>query len=847
MSRALVVKFGGSSVSRLSHLKTIAMVLQQRAEMFDSVVAVCSAFSGVSDQLSLLCDALDSQSTDQGHLAQIILDHQNKCEEFGVPFDPNQKYIADLRTLTKGAALIGEVSPTLRARIMSAGELLSTTIIHQFLMQCNLSCAWWDARKCLQSTPTSNPITSRLSAVCTFDSEPSLMAKLKELETTVVITQGFIAAQPDGSTVILGRGGSDTSAAYFAAKLQAVRLEIWSDVPGLFTANPKLVDNAKLLRVLNYDEAQEMATTGAKALHPRCILPLKHHRIPLHLCATPFPNIEGTKITDGAAIAGVKSISSKKGVYLVSMDTLGMWQQAGFLADVFACFKRFDLSIDLVATSETNVTVSLHFEDNGSTPSVWSKLKSELEAHCQASLVGPCAAISLVGSGMRASLHKLGGIFEYFAEHRLYLMSQAASDLNLTVVVDEAISDALVKKLHSKLIGGFGDLSTFGTPWNALSQTEDQPVKKWWHSQIKTLTEIGKSNPTPHYIYHLPTIQDRLIDLKSLSAISQCFYAIKANSNPRILELVHQSGFGFECVSIGEVQHVRRHIGDKATVLFTPNFASRSELKAGRAECDYLCIDALHPLEHWASDLAGTSIFLRIDLGWGGGHHKHVVTGGKRSKFGIGVADLPKAIERCQQANITIVGLHNHSGSGITDSEIWATKTKALIELAADIPTLRYLDIGGGFGLDIDLSAVDSALLPISKANPNIELWIEPGRFVVADSGIILSTVTQIKSKLGKCFVGSDAGMHTLIRPALYGAWHDVHNLSKGLNVPPNHQQVVDIAGPICESGDIMARNRRLPTCEEGDILLIDTTGAYGWCMSSEYNQRPKPPETLLT
>ena len=244
--------------------------------------------------------------------------------------------------------------------------------------------------------------------------------------------------------------------------------------------------------------------------------------------------------------------------------------------------------------------------------------------------------------------------------------------------------------------------------------------------------------------------------------------------------------------------------------------------------------------------MAGTSIFLRIDLGWGGGHHKHVVTGGKRSKFGIGVADLPKAIKRCQQENITIVGLHNHSGSGITDSEIWATKTKALIELAANIPTLRYLDIGGGFGLDIDLSAVDSALIPISEANPNIEIWIEPGRFVVADSGVILSTVTQIKSKLGKCFVGSDAGMHTLIRPALYGAWHDVHNLSKGLNVPPNDQQVVDIAGPICESGDIMARNRRLPNCEEGDILLIDTTGAYGWCMSSEYNQRPKPPETLL-
>ena len=645
---------------------------------------------------------------------------------------------------------------------------------------------------------------------------------------------------------MLGRGGSDTSAAYFAAKLQAERLEIWSDVPGLFTANPRLVEDAKLLRVLSYDEAQEIATTGAKALHPRCILPLKTHQIPLQLCATPYPNIEGTSISHIPAIAGVKSISSKKGVYLISMDTLGMWQQAGFLADAFACFKRFDLSIDLVATSETNVTVSLHFAENGQDQSIWPSLKAALEPYCTANLVGPCAAISLVGSGMRASLHKLGGIFEYFAEHKLYLMSQAASDLNLTVVVDEAITDALVQKLHHKLIGGFGDLSTFGTPWNALTQKQEKTAPKWWHRHIPSLLELGSGQSTPRYIYHSETIQARLHQLNALKSISRRFYAIKANPNSEVLQLVYDAGFGFECVSIGEVQHVRRLFGTKATILFTPNFADRAELRQGRDEATFLCIDAIHPLEHWGSDLTDTSILLRIDLGWGGGHHKHVVTGGKRSKFGIGVRDLPKAIELCKQHGITIVGLHNHSGSGITDAEIWSTKTQSLIELAQAIPTLKYLDIGGGFGLGIDLNAVDAGLAPIAESHPELELWIEPGRYVVAESGVLLSTVTQIKSKLGKRFVGSDAGMHTLIRPALYGAWHDVYNLSKGLDFPTEDQEVVDIAGPICESGDIMARDRRLPPCEEGDILLIDTAGAYGWCMSSEYNHRPRPPESLF-
>ena len=847
MSRILVLKFGGSSVSRLSNIQIMASVLQSRSQDYDSVLAVCSAFSGVSDLLTQLCDALDTEKPYPEILQRILDTHALHCRDFGLELNADLPFLSDLQTLAKGAALIGEVSPKLRARFMSAGELLSTRILHQYFQKEGLSTIWWDARKCLQAEANPNPITSRLSATCSFDPDPVLMHRLQSEAHSIIITQGFIASQKDGSTVILGRGGSDTSAAYFAAKLQAERLEIWSDVPGLFTANPRLVENAKLLRVLSYDEAQEIATTGAKALHPRCILPLKTYHIPLELHATPYPDLEGTHIANVPATAGVKSISSKKGVYLISMDTLGMWQQAGFLASVFACFKQFDLSIDLVATSETNVTVSLHFGDNGKDSTVWPELKAALDAHCTASLVGPCAAISLVGSGMRASLHKLGGIFEYFAEHKLYLMSQAASDLNLTVVVDEAITDALVQKLHNKLIGGFGDLSTFGTPWNALTQSKKEHDIRWWHQNIPTLLDIGQNQSTPRYVYHAPTIQARLQQLRSLQSIKRCFYAIKANPNPDVLKLVFEAGFGFECVSIGEVQHIRSLFGQAATILYTPNFASRAELRQGLLEASFLCVDALHPLEHWGVDLTGASILLRIDLGWGGGHHKHVVTGGKRSKFGIGVAELQNAIDLCKTHDIRIVGLHNHSGSGITDTEIWASKTQTLIELAKEIPSLQYLDIGGGFGLGIDLHAVDTALQPIAAANPNIELWIEPGRYVVAESGVLLSTVTQIKSKLGKTFVGSDAGMHTLIRPALYGAWHDVHNISKGLDYPSDRQAVVDIAGPICESGDIMARNRRLPPCEEGDILLIDTAGAYGWCMSSEYNHRPKPPESMLS
>ena len=175
------------------------------------------------------------------------------------------------------------------------------------------------------------------------------------------MTQGFIASDAAGDTVLLGRGGSDTSAAYLAAKLAAQRLEIWTDVPGMFSANPRATPQARLLRSLHYDEAQEIASSGAKVLHPRCILPAKSQQIPIAVYATQCPQIEGTHISaeGGDGAAQVKAVCIKKGITLVSLDSPGMWHEVGFLADAFQVFKRHGLSVDLVSTSETNVTVSL--------------------------------------------------------------------------------------------------------------------------------------------------------------------------------------------------------------------------------------------------------------------------------------------------------------------------------------------------------------------------------------------------------------------------------------------------------------------------------------------------------
>jgi diaminopimelate decarboxylase/aspartate kinase len=226
---------------------------------------------------------------------------------------------------------------------MAMGELLATSLGAEFLSAQGIDTAWVDARRFLRAERRhgTNERAGLLSATCDFSPDPGMQAQWRDLGR-VVITQGFIAANDDGETVLLGRGGSDTSASYFAAKLAAVRLEIWTDVPGLFSANPRLVPTARLLRALHYDEAQEIASNGAKVLHPRCVAPLRQFKIPLHVYATQAPGLEGTIVSATVAdsAAQVKAIAIKKGITLISMESPGMWHQVGFLADAFQVFKQ---------------------------------------------------------------------------------------------------------------------------------------------------------------------------------------------------------------------------------------------------------------------------------------------------------------------------------------------------------------------------------------------------------------------------------------------------------------------------------------------------------------------------
>lgn len=848
MTSWVVLKFGGTSVSTVDRWRTILTQARARLDHGHRPLIVCSALSGVSNRLEALArDPADHEAT----MRWIRERHAALAAAMGLDVDAVLGEELDrLGRVALGAALIGEAGPKVHARLMAAGELLSTRLGAAFLRQEGLDTAWIDARDCLVAGDDAAAPEARriLSATVDFARDDALAARLAALASPALLTQGFIARDRDGATVLLGRGGSDTSAATFAAKLGATVCEIWTDVPGMYSANPRHVRAARLLRHLDYDEAMEIASMGAKVLHPRCLPPVRAHGIPLDIRSTEQPDTEGTRVSYGApAAAGlVKSVSSRSGLTLVVMETPAMWQQVGFLADVFGAFKRHGLSVDLVSTSESNVTVSLDPTANALAPATLAALIADLAPWCEARTVGPTAAVSLVGRGIRGLLHRLGPALEAFEDQRVHLVSQAASDLNLTFVVDDDQAERLVRSLHALLFPEGPLDAVFGPPMDAPPSAPTQ--EPWWRTRREVLLGL----PTPAYVYDAPTIDARADDLVGLAA-DRVLYAIKANPNADILRRIAAKGLGFECVSPGELRHVFQAVPgiDPKRILYTPNFAPREDYRVGLDAGVWVTLDNLHPLACWGEDFRGREVFVRVDPGQGRGHHRHVHTAGMASKFGVHPSELPRLRALADQHGVRVVGLHAHAGSGIRDASNWAENAVFLAQVASEhFPEVRILDLGGGLGVverpgqsPLDLRALAASIATFRQANPEVEVWIEPGRWLVAEAGVLLARVTQKKQKGDVHWVGVDTGMNSLIRPALYGAWHEIVNLTH-LDAPL--AETAHVVGPICESGDVLGHDRRLPETREGDVLLIATAGAYGRAMSSRYNLREPAAEVLL-
>jgi diaminopimelate decarboxylase/aspartate kinase len=854
----VVLKFGGTSVSSVANWHNIASVVRTRVAAGFRPVIVHSALSGITDRLESLLAAAVS-GTHSSVLEQIDARHRDLALALGIaPSSEFERFMQELRQMADSVARSRELSDGLRARVMAMGELLATTLGAAFLNAQGIDTAWADARQVLRADarPGATQKASLLSATCDFTPDAALQSRWRALDQ-VVITQGFIAANDAGETVLLGRGGSDTSGSYFAAKLQAARLEIWTDVPGMFSANPRAVPTARLLRALHYDEAQEIASNGAKVLHPRCILPVRQYKIPLHVYATQAPGLEGTIVSANVAdsAAQVKAIAIKKGITLVSMESPGMWHQVGFLADAFQIFKQEGLSVDLVSTSETNVTVSLDPTANTLDSDALDRLTSALAILCRVEILGPCASLSLLGHNIRGILHELGSAFELFQDQKIYLVTQAANDLNFTFVIDESQGDRLVQQLHERLMQGIGSDKVLGPTWQQLFSEKKgvAPSVNWWEEPEKRrrLIDIAKRESAA-FVYDAATLDSAIAAVQRVQSVKRWAYAMKANWHPEILRRMYAAGLTLECVSQGELEHAFASVSglDPERVLFTPNFAPRAEYQFGFAKGVRVTLDNVYPLKMWPDVFRGREIFLRIDPGFGRGHHSHVRTGGVHSKFGVTLSEADELAALTKDAGVRVTGLHAHTGSGIFDVANWTETGALLADLAARFPEVAVIDLGGGIGVpeqlghgEIDLEKLDRGVAELAKNFPHIEFWMEPGRFLVAKAGVLVALVTQLKGKGDVQYVGIATGMNSLIRPALYGAHHDIRNLTR-LDDPMSHR--VNVVGPICETADQLGSDRWLPQTREGDVLLIATCGAYGYAMASNYNLRPPAAEFII-
>ncbi len=426
-------------------------------------------------------------------------------------------------------------------------------------------------------------------------------------------------------------------------------------------------------------------------------------------------------------------------------------------------------------------------------------------------MIGPCAAVSLVGRNIRAILHRLGEALELFEEQKIYLVTQAANDLNITFVIDEEHGDRLVARLHEIAIRKMTADRVLGPTWEELYGGADQgavATQQWWQDRRDELLALGREHGAA-FVYDRATLKTRAQSLKALPGIDAVFYAMKANWHPQILQVFYEQGLGFECVSRGEVEHV---------VATLPGHRSQA-----------------HPLHAELRAARG------VRMGGGAGRSGSRSTTCIRSGNGrscsraasCSCASIPATVAaittrcarracirssvcRCSRSRSWSVssrrparrssGCMRIPAAACSPSTIGKSVGDTLTALTQRFRDVRTVDLGGGLGVPerlgqqgVMLPEFGATLAALKAAHPKLALWIEPGRYLVAEAGVLLAQVTQLKGKGEVHYVGVATGMNSLIRPALYGAHHEILNLSR----------LDDLATEVVERGRADLRVRR--------------------------------------
>lgn len=459
-SRYVVLKFGGTSVATRAGWTSIAAVVHQHRARDTLPLVVCSAVAGVTDRLVALANTIDEGGDPSPALAEIARVHRRLARE--LELDP-AILEADERSLANACAKSAPLSAPSRAAIHAHGELISTRLGAAWLARRGLAAAWLDARRLLRACSDGDRDERYLSARCEPLARADMRAAIDELRADVVVTQGYIAGTDDGQTALLGRGGSDASGAYFAAGLGSEALEVWTDVPGVFTADPRHFPDARMLRRLSYGEAEAVGALGAKVLHPRTIEPARVAGVPIRIGWTGRPEVAGTQIARSLPPRGAKAIVSRKNLVLLALWRPSSWQPVGFMAEVASRFARRELSMDLVASSPSEIRVTVDLAAFPSAASDLDALCADLESVCRPRVVSRVACVSVVGAGVP---HDPFGPLP--AGATVHLVSHAANGHHVSLVVDQAAEPELVAAAHRRLLDRAHDSSVFGPTWSEL-------------------------------------------------------------------------------------------------------------------------------------------------------------------------------------------------------------------------------------------------------------------------------------------------------------------------------------------------------------------------------------------
>lgn len=442
-----VAKFGGTSVADFTAMSRCTTIIENNPA---TKLVVISACSGVTNILVELANGVSDAASRQKLLVQLAEIHNNILAELNDAADTTTRVREVLDTVASAAdAASFQVSDKLTDHIVSCGELMSTHILAQLMRERGIDAVRFDIRDIMRTNSVHGQASPELSAIA----ELAKQKLIPLCQDKVVITQGFIGSDDEGNTTTLGRGGSDYSAALIAESVNASGLEIWTDVPGIYTTDPRVAPKATPIPEISFSEASEMANFGAKILHPSTLLPALRQQIPVFVGSSKAPEKGGTWIRQQVESAPLfRALALRGNQTMVTLRSLNMFHAYGFLAEAFRILAKHKVSVDLITTSEVSVSLTLDQTNTaGGAPELPVEAREELEQLCSVDIEHGLSLIALIGNNMSESKGYAKQVFSTLEEYNLRMICYGASPHNLCFLLHESVARSAVQALHEEL------------------------------------------------------------------------------------------------------------------------------------------------------------------------------------------------------------------------------------------------------------------------------------------------------------------------------------------------------------------------------------------------------------